>query len=62
MLFLVCVCYAFVRVCLLMPCALMPSLAGKGLTFCSRLWCLIVALSLSHWYPGSGMVLGCIGS
>ena len=22
----------------------------------SRLWCLTVSLSLSHWYPGSGVV------
>ena len=28
----------------------------------SRLWCLIVTLSLSHWYPGSGVVLDCIDS
>ena len=40
-------------------CALL-SLAGKGLT--SRLWCLTVILSLSHWYPGSGVVLDCIDS
>ena len=30
--------------------------------FSSRLWCLIVKLSLSHWYPGSGVVLVCIDS
>ena len=37
---------------------LMPycHLLGK----CSRLWCLIVKLPLSHWYPGSGVVLDCI--
>ena len=37
--------------------------AGKGLT--SWLWfviCLIVKLSLSHWYPGSGVGLECIDS
>ena len=28
----------------------------------SRLWCLSVNLSLSHWYPGSGVVLDCIDS
>ena len=28
----------------------------------SRLWCITVSLSLSRWYPGSGMVLDCIGS
>ena len=32
--------------------------AGKGLT----LWCLNVNLSLSHWYPESGVVLDCIDS
>ena len=26
------------------------------------LWCLTVCLSLSHWYPGSGVVLDCIDS
>ena len=49
--------------------------AGKGLTSwlsfvvsncefvtCSRLWCLTVSLSLSHRYPGSGVVLDCIDS
>ena len=25
-------------------------------------WCLSVSLSLSHWYPGSGVVLDCIDS
>ena len=24
-----------------------------------RMWCLTVSLSLSHWYPGSGVVLDC---
>ena len=28
----------------------------------SRLWCLTVSLSLSHWYPGSDVVLDCIDS
>ena len=28
----------------------------------SRLWCLTVSLSLSHGYPGSGVVLYCIDS
>ena len=28
----------------------------------SRLWCLPVSLSLSHWYPGTGVVLDCIDS
>ena len=47
--FLSCVCYAFVRVCLYVPCS---HLLGKGWPLGSRLWCLTVSLSLSHWYPG----------
>ena len=35
---------------------------GKGWPLGSRLWCLTVSLSLSHWYPGSGVVLHCIDS
>ena len=46
-----------VRVCLLVP---YDHLLGKGRPHGSRLWCLIVSLSLSHWYPGSGVVLDCI--
>ena len=57
MLFLSCFCFAFI--CLLMPCG---HLLGKGWPLGSRLWCLIVKLSLSHWYPGSGVVLDCIDS
>ena len=52
--FLSCFCYAFVRVCLLMPCG---PLLGKGWLLGSRLWCLIGKLSLSNWYPGSGVGL-----
>ena len=57
--FLSCVCYAFVRVCLFVP---YGHLLGKGWPLGSRLWCLTVSLSLSHWYPGSGVVLDCIDS
>ena len=32
--------------------------AGKGLTS----WLSFVMLSLSHWYPGTGVVLDCIAS
>ena len=60
MFFLSCVCYAFVRVCLYI-CALW-SPAGKGWPLGSLLWCLTVSLSLSHWYPVSGVVLDCIDS
>ena len=52
-------CYAFLHVCLLMPCG---HLLGKGWPLGSRLWCLIVTLSLSHWYPGSDVELDCIDS
>ena len=52
-------CYAFMHVCLLMPCG---HLLGKVWPLGSRLWCVIVTLSLSHWYPGSGVVLDCIYS
>ena len=34
--------------------------AGKRLG--CRLHCITVSLSLSHWYPGSGVVLDCIVS
>ena len=46
---------------LLMPCG---HLLGKGLhvPLGSRLWCLIVKLSLCHWYAGPGVVLDCIDS
>ena len=57
MFFLSCVCHAFVRVCLNVPCG---HLLGKGLPLGSRLWCLTVSLSFSYWHPGSGVVL--IGS
>ena len=58
-LFLSCVCYAFVRVCLFVLC---DNLLGKGRPFGSRLCCTTMSLSLSHWYPGSGVVLDCIDS
>ena len=47
-------CYAFVCVCLIVLC-------GKGLTS----WLSFVVsncVSLSHWYPGSGLALDCIDS
>ena len=36
--------------------------AGKGLTSWLSFVVSVVSLSLSHWYPGSGVVLGCIDS
>ena len=53
-LFSVLFCYTFMHVCLLMPCG---HLLEKGWPLGSRLWCLIMTLSLSHCYPGSGVVL-----
>ena len=45
--------------CLYVPCG---HLLGKGWPLGSSLWSLTVSLSLSHWYPGSGVVLDCIDS
>ena len=37
--------------------------AGKGLTsWLSFVMSIMVTLPLSHWYPGSGVVLDCIDS
>ena len=52
-------CLVFMCVCLLMHCG---HLLGKGWPLGSRLWCLIVMLSLSFLYTGSGVVLDCIDS
>ena len=57
--FLSCVCYAFLRVFLYV---LYGHLLGKGWPLGSRLRNLTASLSLSHWYPGSGVVLDCIDS
>ena len=46
-------------VCLFVPCGHLP---GKGWPLGSCLWRLTVSLSLSQWYPGSGVVLDCIHS
>ena len=45
----------------LLICALW-SPAGKGLTSWLSFVVSTVSLSLSHWYPGSGVVLDCIDS
>ena len=45
----------------LFKCALL-SPAGKGLTSLLSIVVSAVSLSLSHWYPGSGVVLDCIDS
>ena len=43
-------------------CGALWSPAGKGLTSWLSLVVSTVSLSLSHWYPGSGVVLDCIDS
>ena len=53
-----CLLCLFVRLCI---CALW-SFAGKGLTSWLSFVALTVSLSLSRWYPGSGVVLDCIDS
>ena len=47
---------ASVSMCLVVTC--LESADPLG----SRLWCLTVSLSLSHCYPGSGVVLHCTDS
>ena len=57
---LLCFCSVLCLLCLcarLFICALW-SPAGKGLSFVVS----TVSMSLSHWYPGSGVVLECIDS
>ena len=59
-------CFCFV-LCLLCLCArpficALWSPAGKGLTSWLSFVAPTVSLSLSHWYPGSGVVLDCIDS
>ena len=66
--FYVCFCFVFamplcasVYVCFVVACWDGGGGMG-GWPLGSRLWCLTVSLSLSHWYPGSGVVLDCIDS
>ena len=61
---LLCFCSALCLLCLcarLFICALW-SPAWKGLTSWLSFVVSTVSLSLSHWYPGSGVVLDCIDS
>ena len=46
---------ASVYMCFVVTCWERPDLLAL-------VWCLTVSLSLSHWYPGSGVVLDCIDS
>ena len=58
--FLFCLCLLCLFACLFI-CALW-SPAGKGLTSWLSFVVSAVSLSLSHWYPGSDVVLDCIDS
>ena len=61
---LLCFCSVLFLLCLcarLFICALW-SPAGKGLTSWLSFVVSTVSLSLSHWYPGSGVVLDCMDS
>ena len=61
---LLCFCSVLCLLCLcarLFICALW-SPAGKGLTSWLSFVVPTVSLSLSHWYPGSDVVLDCIDS
>ena len=56
-------CLVFAMFCArLFICALWWSPAGKGLTSWLSFVVSSVSLSLSHWYPGLGVVLDCIDS
>ena len=58
---LLCFCSVLCLLCFVRVCALW-SPAGKGLTSWLSFVVSSVSLSLSHWYPGSGVVLDCIDS
>ena len=59
---LLCFCSLLCLLCArLFICALW-SPAGKGLTSWLSFVVSAVSLSLSHWHPGSGVVLDCIDS
>ena len=58
--FLFCLVFTM-SLCASVICALWSSM-GKSWPLGSRLWCLTVSLSLSHWYPGSDVVIDCIDS
>ena len=46
-----------VYMCLVVTCWERAALLAR-----SRLWCLTMSLLLSHWYPGTGVLLDCIDS
>ena len=58
--FLFCLVFAMFCACLFICASWSP--AGKGLTSWLLFVVSSVSLSLSHWYPGSGVELDCIDS
>ena len=59
---LLCFCSVLCLLCLCASIYALWSPAGKGLTSWLSFVVSAVNLSLSHWYPGSGVVLDCIDS
>ena len=55
-------CLVFAMFCARLFICASRSPAGKGLTSWLSFVVSSVSLSLSHWYPGSGVVLDCIDS
>ena len=55
-------CLVFAMFCVRLFICASWSPAGKGLTSWLSFVVSSVSLSLSHWYPGSGVVLDCIDS
>ena len=55
-------CFVFAMFCARLFICASWSPAGKGLTSWLSFVVSSVSLSLSHWYPGSGVVLDCIDS
>ena len=55
-------CLVFAMFCARLLICAFWSPAGKGLTSWLSFVVSSVSLSLSHWYPGSGVVLDCIDS
>ena len=53
--------YVFSVLCLLYLCARLFICALRSPAG-SRLWCITVSLSLSHWFPGSNVALDFIDS
>ena len=62
LLFLFCLVFAMPLCASVYMCLVVTCWELKGSPLGSRLWCLTVSLSLSHRYPGSGVIPDCIDS